>query len=96
MLEGLAAYIKVAVDIKREILAGGAEYHAECEEVLLENGSQEEDVWGADWYPDSRTVGFGALINIRPEQDNPGMEIRSPELRQKVEQIVRHLLGGGK
>ena len=51
---------------------------------------------GADWYPDSRTVGFGALINIRPDQGNRGMEIESPELRRRVEKIVRQLLGGGK
>ncbi len=38
MLEELAEYIKVAVDIKQGILAGGGEYHADCEEVLLEDG----------------------------------------------------------
>ncbi len=95
MLEELADYIKVAVDIKRGTLAGGGEYHADCEEVLLEDGSLQEDIWGADWYPDSRTVGFGALINIRPEQGNRGIEIENPELRRKVEEIVRHLLEGG-
>ncbi len=96
MLEELADYIKVAVDIERGILAGGGEYHADCEEVLLEDGSRQEDIWGADWYPDSRTVGFGALINIRPEQGNRGMEIESPELRRKIEEIVRRLLEGDK
>ncbi len=95
MLQELADYIKVAVDIKRGILAGGGEYHADCEEVLLEDGSRQEDIWGADWYPDSKTVGFGALINIRPELGNRGMDIENPELRQKVEDIVRHLLEGG-
>jgi len=95
MLEELAEYIKVAVDIKRGILAGGGEYHADCEEVLLEDGSRQKDIWGADWYPDSRTVGFGALINIRPEQGNRRMEIESLELRRKIEEIVRHLLEEG-
>ena len=92
MLEELETYIKVAVDLEKGILAGGGEYHADCEEVLLENGSRQEDVWGADWYPESRTVCFGALINIRPGQGNRGMEIESPELREKVERVVRHLL----
>jgi len=62
MLEELGTYIKLAVDVERNILAGGGEYHADCEEALLEDGSQQEDVWGADWYPDSRVVAFSALI----------------------------------
>jgi hypothetical protein len=95
MLEELETYIKLAVDIERNILAGGGEYHADCEEALLEDGSRQEHVWGADWYPESRTIGFGALINIRPEQGNRGMEIENPQLREKIETIVRRLLQEG-
>ena len=51
MLEILSSYIKLAVDIERGILAGGGEVHADCESVLLENGSKQVDIWGADWYP---------------------------------------------
>jgi len=94
MLKELGTYVKLAVDVEREMLAGGGEYHADCEEVLLEDGSQQEDIWGADWYPDSGTVEFGALINIRPRDGNHGMEIENFEIRQKVEKIVRHLLEG--
>jgi hypothetical protein len=91
MLEQLETYIKLAVDVERKILAGGGEYHADCEEVLLEDGSRQEDVWGADWYPDTGTVEFGSLINIRPRQGNRGMEIEDPGLRTKIETIVRQL-----
>ena len=92
MLEALGTYIKLAVDVERGILAGGGEYHADCEEVLLEDGSLQEDIWGADWYPESRTVRFGALINIRPRQGNRSMEIQDPVLRRRVELVVRNLL----
>jgi hypothetical protein len=92
MLEELETYIKLAVDVERNILAGGGEYHADCEEVLLEDGGRQENIWGADWYPESRTVGFGALINIRPQQDNRGMEIENPRLRERIETVVRTLL----
>jgi hypothetical protein len=92
MLEELETYIKLAVDVERNILAGGGEYHADCEEALLEDGSRQEDIWGVDWYPDSKKVAFGALINIRPHQDNRGMEIEDPELRAKIETIIRRLL----
>ncbi len=45
MLEILSSYIKLAVDIERGILAGGGELHADCEAVLLENGSKQVDIW---------------------------------------------------
>jgi Protein of unknown function (DUF5674) len=92
MLEELETYVKMAVDVERGILAGGGEYHADCEEVLLEDGSRQEDIWGVDWYPESRTVQFGALINIRPRQGNRAMEIEDPKLREKIETIIRRLL----
>jgi hypothetical protein len=84
--------IKLAVDVKREILAGGGALHADCEQALLDDGSQQEDVWGADWYPDLNKVGFESLINIRPRQQNFGFEVQDPILRKQIEIIVRHLL----
>jgi hypothetical protein len=92
MLEELKTYIKLAVDVERDILAGGGEYHADCEEVKLEDGSRQEDIWGADWYPEHRKVEFGALINIRPRQGNRSMEIEDPKLRDRIETITRALL----
>ncbi len=92
MLEELETYIKLAVDVERDILAGGGEYHADCEEVLLEDGSRQEDIWGADWYPERRKVEFGALINIRPQQGNRSMEIEDSKLQAEIEAIVRTLL----
>ena len=92
MLEELETYIKLAVDVEQNILVGGGEYHADCEEVLIEDGSRQENIWGADWYPESKTVGFVALINIRPRQGNRGMEIEDPKLRARIETIARQLL----
>ena len=94
MLEILSSYIKLAVDIERGILAGGGELHADCEAVLLENGSKPVDIWGADWYPLTQDVGYESLINIRPRQNNRSMEIQDPVIREQVAQIVQQLLGG--
>lgn len=49
--------IKLAVDIAREIIAGGGELHADCEQILLEDGSQQQDIWGADWFTQNKSVG---------------------------------------
>jgi hypothetical protein len=94
MLEILETYIKLAVDVERGILAGGGAMHADCEYVLLEDGSQQEDVWGADWNPATQEVTFESLINIRPRQNNRSLEIQDPILRSQVEQITRNLLEG--
>ena len=75
MLESLGSYIKLAVDIERGVLAGGGVLHADCEARLLETGSRSENVWGADWIPDTAEVRFEALINIRPRLNNPSMTI---------------------
>ena len=92
MSESLSGYIKVAVDIRQGILAGGGIMHADCEAALLEAGSRQKDIWGADWIPDERVIRFEALINIRPRQDNRRMEIEDPGIRAKVEEVVRNLL----
>jgi hypothetical protein len=93
MQQTLGVYIKLAVDIRRGILAGGGALHADCETILLEDGSKQEDIWGADWNPDSQHVTYEALINIRPRQ-NRSMEILDASIRDRVADIVQRLLGG--
>lgn len=85
-------FIKLAVDVNREILAGGGELHSDCEQALLEHGSQQVDIWGADWHPESRSVTFESIINLRPQQQNFSMEVQDLTLRSKIEKIVRELL----
>ena len=84
--------IKLAVDVAREILAGGGELHFDCEQLLLDDGSQQENIWGADWYPLTKEVGFESIINVRPRQQNMTMEVRDLQLKSRIEKIVRYLL----
>jgi len=90
--QALDSYIKLAVDVRRGVLAGGGELHADCEQELLAEGSQQEDIWGADWYCDTREVGVESLINVRPRQGNASLMIQDPSLRRTVEETVRRLL----
>ncbi len=94
MLGALEVYIKLAVDVKKGIVAGGGGLHADCEAVLLENGSEQSDIWGADWLPVSKQVTFESLINIRPNQDNFSLELQDKELRARIETIVRRIFEG--
>lgn len=89
MLEELTEYVKLAVDIERGVVAGGGELHADCETVLLEDGSNQENVWGADWWPSKKQVLYESFINIRPGRNNPAMEILDPVIRERVNALVR-------
>ena len=93
MLEEYGTMIKIAVDIRREILAGGGEMHADCGRLLLEDGSEQDDIWGANWYPREKRVEFEALINIRPLLGNRSLVIQNQEIRNSVEMITKAMLG---
>ena len=84
--------IKIAVDIRQQVLAGGGEMHADCEQTLLESGSEQDDIWGANWYPGDQRVEFEALINIRPVLENRSVLIQSQEIRNAVEAVARGIL----
>lgn len=94
MLEVYGDYIKLAVDVERNVLAGGGKLHADCEAVLLEDGSDNDNIWGADWYPSSQTLEYEAMLNIRPRLGNRSMYLQNPELRNKIAQITDALLRG--
>lgn len=94
MLEALGMYVKLAVDIRRAVLAGGGALHADCEAVLLDDGSRQEDIWGSDWVPSTQQIRYEALINIRPHQKNPALKILDPSICDRVAEIVQGVLGG--
>ncbi|WP_026736112.1 DUF5674 family protein [Fischerella sp. PCC 9605] len=85
-------YIKLAVDIERRILTGGGEMHFDCEQVLLEDGSRQVNIWGANFMPINQKITYDSLINIRPRQ-NRSMEILDATIREIVSQIIEELLG---
>ena len=94
MLEQLESYVKLAVDVRRSVLAGGGALHADCEAVLLEDGSAQVDIWGADWIPSTQEVTYESLINLRPGQGNLGLEVQDSGLREEIATVVERLLGG--
>ncbi len=90
--------VKYVVDVRRSVAAVGGELHADAEQLLLDSGSRQEDLWGANYYPglgEERCIEYTALINIRPSQDNPGMEIEDPGIRKTVARITFELIGRG-
>lgn len=70
------------------------ELHVDCEQTLLNADSEQANVQGADWYPFQQRVGYESIINIRPSANNRSMEIQDAVLRNRIDRIVRLLLGG--
>lgn len=89
--QDLKGYIKVVVDIRRQILAAGGEKHVDSERALLSDGSHQEDLWGAGLDLETNEMDFDSLINLRPSQ-NVSREILDKSIREKVEAITRSLL----
>lgn len=88
--------VKVTVDVDRQRVAAGGALHAQAEELLLQDGSDQADIWGSNYFP-GRALGsrleFSALINIRPAADNPSQQIRSQQIRDRLKAAVEMWVG---
>ena len=92
---GFGEMVKGVVDVARRLLALGGELHADAEAVLLEDGSQQKDVWGFNLYPEKQNnewVEFSSFINIRPSQGNRSMEIKDPVLQEQIRKMIDDLI----
>ena len=89
--------IKCVADVKRGLLALDAELHADLERLLLENGSAGEDLWGFNLYSEEEGddfIEYDSLINIRSWQNNPTRDVRNPDIREAIKQIVEQFIIG--
>ena len=92
MAEDLKGYIKVVIDIERKILAGGGKRHVDAEQMLLEDGSQQEDLWGGGYDMETGEIDYNSMINIRPRQGNLSRDVASAEIRKEFDILVKDLL----
>jgi hypothetical protein len=90
--EDLDGYVKVVVDIKRDVLAAGGKLHVDGEQLMLEDGSLQADLWGAGIDLEIDEIDFDSMINLRPGQGNPSREVLDKDIRQKIETIIHNLL----
>lgn len=92
MAEDFDGYIKLVVDVKERVLAGGGKRHFEGEQGLLEEGSEQENLWGGGLDLETEEIDYNSIINLRPSQDNPSRDILSLEVRNNFFKIVKDLL----
>lgn len=87
-----SGYIKVVVDIERNILAGGADRHFDEEKTLLGQGSLQRNLWGGGLDLLTKEIDYNSIINLRPNQENSSRDILSLDVRKKFAKIVKKLL----
>jgi len=90
--------VKYVADVTRGVIAVGGELHADAEQLLLEAGSRQTDLWGANYYPGrgrDDCIEFTALINIRPAQGNRSMEVQDASVRERIRILTFALIGEG-
>ncbi|MEX0616247.1 MAG: DUF5674 family protein [Candidatus Woykebacteria bacterium] len=90
--EDFDGYVKVVVDVDREILTAGGKQHVEGEELLLQGGSRQDNLWGGGLDLETGEIDFDSMINLRPNQDNSSREVLNQKLREKITEIVQKLL----
>jgi hypothetical protein len=96
MSQGFAGgFIKAVVDVKKEIMAIDAPMHADEEKELLEMGSNQDDLWGINLYPELSEedfIEFDSMINVRPRLNNFTRGIDDKKLQKKIINIVTKLI----
>lgn len=83
--------VKAVVDTDREIIAVDAELHSDLEALLLENGSNQKNVWGVNIYPElsgDDFVEFDLMINMKPSQGNKTRGVDDGLIREHILKIV--------
>lgn len=87
--------VKAVVDVEKNIMVVDAAMHADEERLLLEHGSEQDDLWGINLYPEMQGddfIEFDSMINVRPRLHNYSRGIENIELQKKIIAIVHTLV----
>lgn len=87
--------VKAVVDIEKKIMAVGGELHSDGEALLIENGSDQYNLWGINIYPeikDENWIEFDSMINLRPSQGNKSRGVENINTQKTIIEIVNNLI----
>jgi len=93
--EGFGDMVKAVVDVGRGVMAIGGELHSDEEAALLDNGSEQKDLWGINLYPEEagdEMIEYDSMINVRPSQGNRSREVEDETMRDAIRAIVARLV----
>ncbi|MBU1133264.1 hypothetical protein KKG08_03260 [Patescibacteria group bacterium] len=85
-------YIKTVIDTDKNILAVGGEFHIDCEEVLIEQGSKLENLYGGGYRVSTKEVEYMAMSNYKPSLNKMTYEVVDPKIREKIYSLTKEYL----
>jgi len=88
--EQFDVYIKTVIDIENKICSAGMDRHFEGEKILLDQGSNQSNIWGGGIDLETKIIDFNSFINIRPNDNNTSSDIQSPEVRKEYEKLTKY------
>jgi hypothetical protein len=83
--------VKAVVDVDRQLMAIDAELHADLEALFLEEGSEQQSLWGINLYPELQGeafIEFDSMINMRPSQGNRSRSVDDAAARKQIAGVV--------
>lgn len=86
--ERFGVYVKTVIDIRKKICSVGMDRHFEGENILLESGSHQSDIWGGGIDLVTKEVDFNSFINIRPQDHNLKNEIQSEQIKKVYSELT--------
>ena len=87
--------VKAVVDVEKEIMAVDGELHADEAELLAENGSRQENLWGINIYPEVENddwIEFDSMVNLKPLLGNRTRGVDNSAIKEKIIKIVSKLI----
>ena len=83
-------FVKAVIDIEKEIICLDAELHSDLEGLLIDDESDQVNLWGINYYHSkfkNDFIEFDSMINIKPNQNNNSRYVESEEIRKKITKI---------
>jgi len=88
--------IKAVVDIEKKLVVLDAPMHVDEEQYLLENGSEQKNLWGINLHPAKfgtpDFVEFDSMINIRPRANNMSRSVDDTSIQDNLRSIIAEII----
>ncbi|MDR1018218.1 MAG: DUF5674 family protein [Lachnospiraceae bacterium] len=85
--------VKGVLDIEKELVAINADLHSDLEELLLDNGSDNRNLYGFNILFDDFEIEYDSIINIPRNRDlgypRGGRTVMNQDIRNKMEEIIK-------
>jgi hypothetical protein len=91
--EQFEVYIKTVIDIDKKICSAGMDRHFEGEQILLQQGSDQRNLWGGGIDLETLEIDYNSFINIRPRDNNTKNEIQDEQIKKVYKELTEFFFG---